>query len=214
MFYTDPELQIKYLIEALNLNLSKKILDVGCNDCVHLLKLKNLGYNVIGIDLNKSTKSQNTIAQNIFNFEPVFNFDCIYHFALQLGNNYNCIELLLKKYFEILDHNGLVVLDFMNYHSYLTNEQSTKETEFLIKNYHKLIDIFVCNAYNKLSGQLEYSIKWKILTKSELEYLCQKIGFEIVSIDFDFQNKNIGNFEPRELHSQFKNRLTVVLKKV
>jgi SAM-dependent methyltransferase len=214
MFYSDPELQIEYLIETLDLNLSKKILDVGCNDCTHLLKLEDLGYKVIGIDLNNSTKNPNIIVQNIFEFEPNFNFDCIYHLALQLGNNYNRIELLLKKYFEILDHNGLVVLDFMNYHSYLTNEQSTKETEFLIKNYHKFNDIFLCNAYNKLSGHLEYYAKWKILTKSELEYLCQKIGFEIISIDFDFQNKNIGYFEPRELQSQFKNRLTVVLKKV
>lgn len=106
---------LEYIKKNLSKRNIKKILEIGCGGCIILENLKNMGYDVMGIDSNPSSetignKKNIKVINDFFPSSKLsFNFDLIYH--SDVLEHIDDFETFLKHHYDLLNNNGLIIVN-------------------------------------------------------------------------------------------------------
>ena len=203
--------EASYFIENLfnRLNLSNEyVLDLACGKGRHSIFMNSLGLNVLGVDLSENSISlassfsndklefkvhdmRNVIENN--SFDVVFNLFTSFGYFDSDADNHS----VLKSVYMMLNHNGKLVIDFMNAHKVINNlvKEETKlldEIQFdITRNYDgKFItkNISISDKGDKFA----YQEKVRAFFKEDFYQLLNENGFTVESVFGDF---SLNDFE-------------------
>ena len=198
--------QIRFLHNYFKNKKVKKILDMMCGNCRHILGLNKLGYEVSGMDINKELLERVMYNKNYSNDIKLYSSD-VFDFSVE--EKYDVVTLLqscmgyfendyliLEKAFNFLNYGGFILIDIPNKYkldNYFIKKEWTNVNDkfFLFDN--KYIDN-IKYVSTKVIGKnyfKEYKLKMKIYDIDELVSLLTKVGFinfEIL-MNFSFDNQ-------------------------
>lgn len=212
---------IENITKALVLPLGANVLDLACGKGRHSIKLCELGYNVLGVDLSKNSidiARKNSSEHLHFavhdmreiildkKFDAVFNLFTSFGYFDKMEDNFNVINSIHK----MLNPNGRLVIDFMNANKTIKNlspsdEKTVNGIKFSIKrnwdgnHIFKNIDVFE----NGKSHQFLERVQSLLL--SDFEELL-KGKFKI--------NKVWGNYNLNEFDEENSDRLIIYAERI
>ena len=220
--------EAKFIIKFLDLKKEDHILDIGCGNGRHLLKLHKAGFrNLTGVDFSenfvefvqKHVEEKGLLGMNVehadfLQHDLKKSFDKAYSFFSSFGyfsDERN--EEYIKKVAEILNPGGLFLLDIFNYFYFVKNYQEMIEVDkgdmhFVNKNKFD-VELSINEAENVITDKetgrkKEYSYVMRYYTVSEIKNMLAKQGFEIVSI--------LGDYEGQKINTQSKRAIFVCRK--
>ncbi|MCK5629804.1 MAG: class I SAM-dependent methyltransferase [Nanoarchaeota archaeon] len=195
----------------------KKILDVGCGAGSHCIKLKNLGYFPVGVDLNKkliqyAKKKSPEIDFSVADQKNLgFNkeFDAVYTLCTVIAYAITNEDLVktLKNHYRALKKNGLLIIDTFNPIIFIDkaeyeHERKNKENAlglYAIRKYsvdeNKQLSIDEATFYNAKTNKKvssDKSVK-RMTFPQEMRFFLEQTGFSVLDFygDFDFKHKKL-----------------------
>jgi SAM-dependent methyltransferase len=175
--------EVMFIIKALNLKKSERILDIACGQGRHVHQFVKAGYKVDGVDfsktllkkaqeLNKTSKDKNSnfVLSDIKNFEPRITYDKAYWFFADLANMDP--DITIKSLKGIIKNNGLILLDFDNIFRLKKNLKKNRHNELSFDNKNSIL---TDNEYGFQIPYLKLS-KWKKIFKKNNFYLYKLFG--------------------------------------
>lgn len=209
------------LVDYLQIENNKTILDLACGKGRHAVFLNKKGLNVVGADLSVNSiadakKYENDDLRFIVHdmreiiaghrFDYVFNlFTSFGYFDTQKDN-----LKVLQSVHEMLNDGGKVIIDFLNIHKVVAN---------LVKKEVKTIDGIVFNITREFDGKhilktisfghtgqsYSYTERVQGLNKEDFEKLLEKSNFKVDAI--------FGDFNLDEYHAETSDRLILIASK-
>lgn len=198
------------LIAQLNLKPGSHVLDLACGKGRHSIFLRQMGFNVTGVDLSPtSISTANLYAQEGLNFfvkdmrEPIADeaFDVVLNLFTSFGyfEDFADNERVLKAVHQELKPQGLFLIDFMN---------SKKVCRTLVANEDQLINNVRFKIERKVvDGFIEKTIvvnndtshtfveRVQVLTYNDFSEMLQSTGFKILSVhgSYDFESFDVNS---------------------
>lgn len=206
----EAKLFVTKLVEFLNLKRGTKVLDLACGKGRHSVTLNELGMNVLGVDLSTNSiqcakqfenptlrfdvhDMRDIIPNKTFN--TVFNlFTSFGYFASQSDN-----EKVIRAVYQMVESNGLFVLDFMNSEKMVANliEHEQKEVDGIVYDLSKRYDgqhIYKDIRFTDLDQQFHYTERVQALKLIDFESLLISNKFQIIHTFGDF---NLNPFDAK-----------------
>lgn len=209
------------LIRAVGLKKGAKVLDLACGKGRHSIQLNKAGFEVVGADLSVNSIAQaKTYEKDTLNFvvhdmrEPLKDekFDAIFNLFTSFGyfgDKKDNLKVLSACY-EMLNENGLLVIDFMN---------SLKVAKTLVKKEKKIIEdihfdisrsadtdyIYKSITFGHVGKQHCYTERVQALQQKDFENLLKKTKFTVKGFYGDY---DLTTFDPEK-----SNRLIIVATK-
>jgi glycine/sarcosine N-methyltransferase len=195
----------------------KTVLDCACGTGHHIIMLKQMGYNVKGSDLSpvmlektrvNLKKKELDVPLKVADFRALTKtFDekldaviCIGNSLPHLMSNDDIYKALVEMN-EILNENGILVLEQRNYNKLVKEQKrfipiSFRENEvfFYVLDYYISEIIFNIININVLDRSFKvYTTEYNILKMEILEKLLKATGFQIMKYydDYDFNKFNV-----------------------
>ena len=193
---------IHHLIDHLNLPKGAKVLDLACGKGRHSITLNELGYDVLGVDLSPNsieTASKHSNEQLSFKVHDMreriqdHKFAAIFNLFTSFGyftNERDNLAVLISAN-EMLEENGLLLIDFMNVKKVI-QEMTSKETktlngiEFQISKYCDMQHIFKEIKFEDEGSDFHFTERVQILPFNKFEVLLQQADFKILRTFGDF----------------------------
>jgi SAM-dependent methyltransferase len=209
------------LIAELKLKPHSRILDLACGKGRHSIFLRQLGFNVTGIDLSPlSIKTANLYAQDGLSFfvqdmrVPIAEdeFDVVLNLFTSFGyfDEPADNEQVLKAIHQQLKPNGLFLIDFMNSSKVCRNLVATEvqhinNTTFNIE--RKVEDGFIEKSITvNENAELTFLERVQALTFADFSEMLKTTGFKIISVHGSY------NFEPFDIINS--DRLIIIAQKI
>lgn len=209
------------LIAKLSLKPHSRILDLACGKGRHSIFLRQLGFNVTGIDLSPSSiKTANSYAQDGLSFfvqdmrvaiaenefDLVLNLFTSFGYFDEPADN----EKVLQAVHQELKPNGLFLIDFMNSKkvcsTLVPNEvQIINTTRFYIE--RKVVNGFIEKTIQvNENADLTFVERVQALTYDDFSEMLESTGFEILSVHGSYE------FEPFDQINS--DRLIIIAQKI
>jgi len=199
------------------LNKDDKILDIGCGTGIHASYLESDGYIVDGLDLNKEMLSvaKNRLNgtlynQNMLNIKIDRKYDVIISMFAVINHlkNINELEMTFKNIKNILNENGVIIIDL---HNPINSGTKTNVYNNLKRtmtwNYDKENKIEITNI-NFMVDDVYYKDThiFKIFTIEEIKKCAKKIGLKVVNIHENYNIDKVGNEDSKNLQFIIKKK--------
>jgi len=205
-YFTKNQLKIDldFLIKALKLKKTDKILDLACGHGRHTLLLKKLGFNIDGADSSsyligcakKQAVKQNLkiefFVQDIHKFKLKESYDKVFLFFSEFG--LFKVDIVLKNVNKILKKDGLFFLDTDNINR--------------VKNYskkHPKSSYYFDYKKNQLRDKKNSKLIVKYYEVAELKEMFNKNGFKVIAV--------YGNYKRDKINSKSKRTIILARKK-
>ena len=209
------------LVDHLKLSNSAKVLDLACGKGRHAKTLHKAGLDVLGVDLSRNSidsASQFTndglkfavhdMREVIPNqkFEAVFNLFTSFGYFDDNSENLKMLESI----HEMLEEEGLLVIDFMNAQNVIENlvEKEVKLVEgvqFDISRKYDGNHIFKTISFEAEKTHQNHTERVQAIKFSDFESLLSLSKFEIL--------RTFGDFELNSFDEEHSNRLIIVARK-
>lgn len=211
---------ISNLLNYLDQKKGSKVLDLACGKGRHSKTLHEHGLDVLGVDLSEnSIKAAQESAEEGLKFAvqdmriPLNKkFDTIFNLFTSFGyfDDISDNDLVIEAISQMLDRNGIVVIDFMNSIRVVNHlvESEQKELDGIKFNLSRRYDgqhIFKDIKFNDQGRNYHFTERVQALKMKDFEQLLVKHGFEIQDTFGDFE---LNNFNPEQ-----SERLIIVAKK-
>ncbi len=217
----EAEFFIQNLVQYLNFQKKRKLLDIACGKGRHATYFNSLGFDVVGIDLSSNSittakKYKNETLQFFkHDMREVYQeneFDVVTNLFTSFGyfekdeDEQKAINAMASN----LKEEGLLVIDFMNAKKVITN---------LVASEQKIIDDITFDINRKIVDQ--YIIKDIRISDSKIHHHFQEKVKALTLIDFSefithARLKIIdifGNYKLEEFNAQTSDRLILICKK-
>ncbi len=212
---------IQNLAGFLSLKPQTKVLDLACGKGRHSVTLNEIGMDVLGVDLSAHSIQLAKISENhslhfqvhdmreiIHNvhFDAVFNlFTSFGYFSYTKDN-----ERVLLAVHQMLNENGLLILDFMNSKKIVANlvPQELKTVDGI--NYH------ITRSFdgNRIHKKIEFTDKGKDFSFSECVQALQLEDFTTLLANQKFQIiHTFGDFDLHSFDEEKSDRLILIARK-
>jgi hypothetical protein len=224
VFGSEVENQINYLQTIFKLKDNDKILDIGCHNGYQSMLLRNMGLDVIGLDIVDQRLVEykdkfEFVNQSIYEYRPCFEFDLLIHFTLFLPDamNPNTFDKLFESYSVLLRNGGKVLIDLIDNQSLPVGytKNPIKPLAGCLGEYNKINSTtYRCKKIPLDTSKQPFDIYWRCFENEEFEHLATKHGLKVVAKHFDYDSNSIGSFEPNKNIEDITKRLTVILEKI
>lgn len=200
--------QIYFLNELFKENTVKRVLDIMCGNCRHILALNRLGYTVSGLDINRNVLEKikgnrnyreeiELVCADIREYDISQIFDSVILLQSCMGYFSEDEDIkLLSKVFKSLNKKGILVLDIPNKSNLLgyycaRDWKKVGDSYYLIYNtYDHIKNIKYVNTKILVANKVKnYYMKMKIYSVSEMFNILKSIGFEKIQVYGDFKNE-------------------------
>jgi 2-polyprenyl-3-methyl-5-hydroxy-6-metoxy-1,4-benzoquinol methylase len=217
----EAELFISNLYSFLNLS-NESVLDLACGKGRHSLTLNKLGLKVLGVDLSSQSiacasqfKKQN-LSFEVHDMREVIennSFDVIFNLFTSFGyfDDENDNVKVLRSIYEMLQPNGLLVIDFMNVKKVLSNlvkqERKIEEgIEFLLT--RNFDGRFITKDIHFQDDNKEFSFQERVRAFSydHFHTMLKSTNFKIEAV--------FGDFKLNPFNEQLSDRLIIIARKL
>lgn len=216
-FHPNPIKQVTFLKEIFKLNISSRILDVGCHVGFHLQELQTVSNTVYGVDIeNPKNELKNFILGDVFTTDLPKNLDGAYLLAPYFGENWNQYQELLTRLNKSLVTGGKVVIDLFAFNDYNEGQKFQDHTllpeKVILNDFIRESDNMHCKRTFLFKDwtQRTIDLHWKVFNQNGLENLAKNTGYKIQNIYTDFDVNLITNLDPKPQ----KTRRVIVLEKL
>ena len=217
----EAEKFILALVEKLELKNKAKVLDLACGKGRHAKTLHKAGLDVLGVDLSpNSIESASQYVNDSLKFAvhdmreiiPSKKFSAIFNLFTSFGyfdDNSENLKML-ESIHEMLEENGLLVIDFMNAEHVISNlvEEEIKLVEgvqFDISRKYDGNHIFKTISFDTESNRQSHTERVQAIKFSDFESLLSLSRFEILC--------TFGDFELNSFNEVDSNRLIIIARK-
>lgn len=219
----DSEAQhfIENLTNYLALPKNELVVDLACGKGRHSITLNNLGFNVLGVDLSENSIAEASLNCNerlkflvhdmrfpipAVNCQAVFNLFTSFGYFDSMEDN----EQVLNAIHEILNDNGILVIDFLNATKTINElvEQEVKELDRITFNIKRTFDgSHVVKHINFQSNEEDHSYTERVqaLNLQDFQSLFHKSGFDLF--------RTFGDFDLSDYNANTSNRLIMLARK-
>lgn len=209
------------LFDFLGLKKNQKVLDLACGKGRHSITLNELGLNVLGVDLSPNSisiasESENeTLKFGVHDMREIIpneKFDVVFNLFTSFGY-FDFIEdnqKVIHSISEMLNENGVAVIDFMNANKVVDNlvEQEVKEVdgvEFKIKREFDGKHIFKHINFSDENEEFSYTERVQGLMLEDFKALFEKENLSLA--------RTFGNFDLESFNEVTSDRLIMVIQK-
>jgi len=219
--YSEAENFISNLVNNLKIGENDTILDLACGKGRHSIYLNKLGFNVIGVDLSKESiafanqyknKKLSFFVHDMRESMPNHTFDFVFNLFTSIGyfEDENENVKMLQSVDSYTNHNGILVIDFMNAHKVIQNlvKSEIKIIDGISFNISRdIINGFIVKTIEFTDEGENYKFQEKVqaLQLSDFERYLKNTNFCIYKTVGDY---NLGNFDLEK-----SNRLIIFAKK-
>jgi cyclopropane fatty-acyl-phospholipid synthase-like methyltransferase len=201
--YKEGEDFLVKLIEDLNLKPNSKIIDLACGKGRHSVFLNKMGFDVLGLDLSEENIKHNKKRENETlkfkihdmrnhivseKMEAVFNLFTSFGYFKTDEEDQNVFNSVS----EILNKNGIFVLDFMNsdfikHHLKAHQKVTRSDIEFTItkkiENEHVIKEI----SFQDKGQDFKFEENVKLHSLNSIQNFAKKVGLERIKLWGDYQ---------------------------
>lgn len=209
------------LIDYLNLQKSTKVLDLACGKGRHSVTLNELGFDVLGVDLSPASIASASKHENerlhfavhdmrevieSTSFGAIFNLFTSFGYFDETSDN----KKVLKSIHQMLEIEGILVLDFMNAKRVIDNLvlEESKTIDGITFNISRRYDgnhIFKQIDFEDNSESFSYTERVQALRKEDFEDLLKSCNFRIL--------RTFGDFNLSEFYENDSDRLIIIAQK-
>lgn len=209
------------LVEHLNVEKDSTVMDLACGKGRHSVFLNKKGLEVTGVDLSAQSIEHakqfenNSLHFDVHDMREVYKkqkFDYVFNLFTSFGyfedDNENLKAIQAMK--EMLEPNGVLVIDFMNCVRTINNlvleeQKNIEEIQFNIT--RKVENNFIVKSINfEDQGKLfSFEERVKALTLEHYKTFFKKAGLELLEV--------FGNFKLENFEENTSDRLIMILKK-
>lgn len=223
-FYKNPQQQVNFLKDLIDINKDTRILDLGYGEGFHLTKLQELSDFVYGYDKkinNEDSSLPNTQKLNFFEEDwDLQNLDLIYCFAPEFGDDWDKFDQLISKVSANLKPGGKFVFDLFDWNSIAVGTLYKDwffptETRIAVNKYKRSEKVATCFRTillpdtEKFRIAKKYEINWRIFDRDELIEIMNRVGLKLTGEFYSFDLNQPGNWNPQVT----RKRLVVVFEK-
>lgn len=212
---------IENLMEFLKLKDSASVIDLPCGKGRHAIKINQLGYEVLGLDLSpESIEEARKSANEKLRFDvhdmrciyPITDVDLVLNLFTSFGYFHNTADNLktLNSIRKMLKYRGILVIDFLNATKVLKHlvdkeVKTVDDVTFNIKrDYHEGF-IYKNISFEHMNKPYSFTEKVQALELRDFEFLLGNAGFEIRNI--------FGNYQLKPFRKDESERLIIVAQK-
>lgn len=193
---------IKTLTHFLQLKKGSRILDLACGKGRHSVILNKLGFEVLGADLSENSIQESKkfekdglsfMVQDMRETIPHETFDAVFNLFTSFGyfNDMSDNEKVIHSVFEMLETNGILVIDFMNVHRVLEKmvaEESKEISGIKFELERKFTGSHIIKEISFEDDGQSYFFQEKVqaLTKQDFETLLSQRGFSLIHTFGDY----------------------------
>lgn len=213
---------IDCLLNRLQLKKEAHVLDLACGKGRHALMLHQHGLKVLGVDLSPNSieharkYQQATLSFQVHDMrQPLVgeHFDAVFNLFTSFGyfDDSKENELVMKAVHQVLEPNGLFVIDFMN---------AQRVVSQLIKEEYKLVDGIPFHLQRKFDGkhiykeihisdgdvQLSFQERVQFLVLEDFKHLLSGSGFVLKEV--------YGDYSLTSFDADYSDRLILIAQKV
>ncbi len=207
-----------YLFKKHNIS---TVLDCACGTGHHVMMLKNMGYNIKGSDLSPAmiNKARTNLKENnldiplkISDFKDLHKkFGKRFDAVICVGNSLphlltdEDLTLALNEMSEVLNENGILILEQRNYDKLLKDKKRFFPVAFRENDvFFYVLDFFpseiifnIININTSTQTLDSYTTKYNALKMDKLKELLHTSGFQVIELyeDYDFAKFNIKTSE-------------------
>jgi SAM-dependent methyltransferase len=217
----EAETFIGNLVELIQLPLHSQLLDLACGKGRHSITLYTHGYNVLGVDLSPhSIDAAEYFSNENLQFQvhdmreviPGKKFDGVFNLFTSFGyfdSSEDNIRVLQSVH-EMLNPDGVLVIDFMNASKVIANlvTEETKEIDGITFHINRKYDgshIFKYIQFEADGENHNYMERVQALKLIDFEFLLQHCGFNLI--------RTFGNFELKAFDETTSDRLILIARK-
>ena len=211
--YRSYELESKFILDTIKNR--KEILDIGCGTGKHMNILENLGYMVEGVDIspNMIKVAKTRVKGNIYNqnvldlkLEEKYKAIIVMKSVLNHLNSYVQFEIALKNMLNVLEKNGIIIIDLDNKKINGTYEDKVDDNKRIITSKYDKKERIQYRKYSFFIGakEFEFEHKYFIYDSKKLEEILDKFNIRYVFLT---------NYS-RQLFSERQNRLHIIIRKL
>ena len=195
--YREAQVFMDNLTHYLNLPEKAKVLDLACGKGRHSIYLKQLGFDVLGVDL-----SENSIEK----FDAIFNlFTSFGYFENEADNQKTLCSIK-----ESLSEYGFAVIDFMNVQHVIENLIANEvkvvdDIEFKIKRFLSDDNFIIKEIDFEDNGTAYHFVeKVKAFTLDDFQVMMEKAGIFLLD--------TFGDYKLKKFHKKDSERLIMIFK--
>lgn len=217
----EAERFIGNLIQFLDLKKSQKVLDLACGKGRHSITLNKLGLDVLGVDLSPNSISlaseseSDTLKFGVHDMReimPNVKFDGIFNLFTSFGyfDSLEDNQKVIHSIGEMLNENGVAVIDFMNARKVIKNlvKKEEKEVEGILFKIRREFDgnhIFKHINFEDENQEFSYTERVQGLMLEDFQSLFEKENLSLTDI--------FGNFDLEPFNKVDSDRLIMVIRK-
>jgi SAM-dependent methyltransferase len=217
----EAERFIRNLCDLLKLKKDSYILDLACGKGRHSITLNKLGFKVLGADLSSHSISEaakqasenlSFLVHDMREVIPHQQFDAIFNLFTSFGyfDETTDNEKVLRATHEMLNENGILVIDFMNAKKVADHlvESEVKTIDNLNFHINRRFDgkhIFKQITFQDHGEEFNYTERVQALRYSDFESMLNSNGFKILRI--------FGDFDLNEFQENTSDRLILIAQK-
>jgi SAM-dependent methyltransferase len=208
--FTEAESFIQNLVKHLGVNVSSKVIDIGCGKGRHAKFLLQFGFEVLGIDLSaESIASANQFSNTKLSFKQADMRNVYanekFDLAVNLFSSFGYFEddnedkKVLSNMRTALKQGGTLVLDYMNPEKIIKEMKirdivDKGEIQFHISK--KIENSFIVKDIRFLADAQDFHFqeRLKVIKPSQFKTMFIDTGFEVISLFGDYQ---LGSFDPK-----------------
>lgn len=218
---SEAERFMRNITDHLQLEKESHICDLACGKGRHAQFLNTLGYDVTGLDLSENsiriaTKSAgNRLSFDVHDMREVYKrnaFDAVFNLFTSFGyfDSQSDNLKVLTSIHEMLNDNGLLVIDFMNAEKVIKNLVSEEVKtidgiEFHIKRSYDGGHIFKNIKFDDSGKHFDFTERVQALKRSDFEQLLFEAGFELIEM--------LGNYQLASFDDLTSDRLILIARK-
>jgi len=193
---------IQNLVDHLDLKSNSKVLDLACGKGRHSVTLRELGFDVLGVDLSgNSIKNAKQFECDKLHFDVhdmresmgEKRFDAVFNLFTSFGyfDNQEDNKRVILSIHEMLKDNGILVIDFMNARRIIdslviSEVKQVESIQFKISRNYDGNHIFKTIEFEDEGKEYSYTERVQALLFSDFEKLLNTNGFNILSTFGDF----------------------------
>jgi len=212
---------VQNIVNHLSLSNGQHVLDLACGKGRHSVTLHACGLTVLGADLAPnsiaaaSEHANESLSFLVHDMREVIvgnHFDVVMNLFTSFGyfDSTDDNKRVLRSIHEMLLHNGVLVIDFMNavriINTLVTNE--TKEVEgttFTISRRYDGTHIFKDIQFSDSGQDFQYTERVQAITHTDFSELLNTCGFELI--------RTFGDFDLNPFEAETSDRLILIARK-
>lgn len=212
---------VEHLVNHLDLQPGQHVLDLACGKGRHSITLNACGLNVVGADLapnsiasaaEHSNETLSFVVHDMREVIPGKHFDVVMNLFTSFGyfDSTDDNKRVLNSIHNMLNPNGLLVIDFMNairvINTLVTEEiKEVEGTTFHISRRYDGTHIFKDIEFSDSGQSFHYTERVQAITNQDFSALLEACGFELI--------RTFGDFDLNPFVAESSDRLILIARK-